>query len=91
MELTSFVGREREIDEVEKLLADTTRLLTLTGPGGCGKTRLALEVARVLEGFRGGAWWVGLASLGDPDLVPRSVTSALGARATRAPADRGAR
>jgi non-specific serine/threonine protein kinase len=82
LELTSFVGREREISEVRDLLRET-RLLTLTGPGGCGKTRLALAAASEMdEDFEGGAWWVGLASLSDPDLVPQAVASALGVRET---------
>lgn len=80
LELSSFVGREKEIAEVEKLLA-TTRLLALTGSGGCGKTRLALEMSRdIVEEFEDGAWWVGLASLVEPDLVPKAVASALGVR-----------
>ena len=80
LELSSFVGREREISEVERLLADT-RLLTLTGTGGCGKTRLALKVATNLaEEFDHGVWWVRLAPLADPALVPKSVASALGVR-----------
>src|SRR5919199_4295928 len=67
LELTSFVGREREIAEVKRLLADN-RLLTLTGPGGCGKTRLALAVAdEVLEGYEDGAWLVELAPLSEPE------------------------
>jgi non-specific serine/threonine protein kinase len=75
--LTSFVGREREIAEVKVLLAGT-RLLTLTGPGGAGKTRLALAVASELaEDFEDGAWWVGLASLSDPDLISQALTRAL--------------
>jgi non-specific serine/threonine protein kinase len=79
--LSSFVGREKELAEVERLLAGGTRLLTLTGPGGCGKTRLALEAAREASGgFEDGAWWVGLAPLSEPDLVPRAVASALGVR-----------
>jgi len=49
LQLTSFIGREREIDEVKHLLT-TTRLLTLTGAGGCGKTRLALQVATAEQG-----------------------------------------
>jgi predicted ATPase/DNA-binding CsgD family transcriptional regulator len=80
--LTSFVGRGREIVEVERLLNDH-RLLTLTGPGGAGKTRLALEVAAgVVEDFRDGAWVVELASLTDPDLVPGAVAMVLGVRET---------
>jgi non-specific serine/threonine protein kinase len=80
LELSSFVGREREIAEVKRLL-DGNRLLTLTGPGGCGKTRLALAVAfEVVEGFEGGVWLVELASLFDPNLVPQAVASTLGVR-----------
>src|SRR5918997_6726044 len=60
LQLTSFVGREREIAEVKDLLADQ-RLLTLTGPGGCGKTRLALQVAGdLVERFEDGVWLVEL-------------------------------
>ena len=59
-ELTSFIGRERETAEVKRSLGDV-RLLTLTGPGGCGKTRLALAVGEDLtERFEGGVWWVEL-------------------------------
>jgi len=78
--LSSFVGREREIAEIERLLGET-RLLTLTGTGGCGKTRLALAVASdLVEGFEDGVWWVGLAPLVDPDLVPQVVVQALAVR-----------
>jgi hypothetical protein len=78
LELSSFVGREREMAEVKELLADH-RLLTLTGPGGCGKTRLALAVARnMVGGFEDGAWMVELASLADPGLVTQTVASTLG-------------
>ena len=81
LELSSFVGRERQIAEVKRLLLGGNRLLTLTGPGGCGKTRLALAVAfEVMEGFEGGVWLVELASLSDPDLVPQAVASTLGVR-----------
>src|SRR3954451_24071294 len=75
LELSSFVGREKEVARVERLLLGGARLITLCGPGGCGKTRLALAVAReMLEGFEGGGvWWVELAYLSDPDLVPRAV------------------
>ena len=79
-ELSSFVGRGREVSEVKGLLG-STRLLTLCGPGGCGKTRLALAVAEdVAEDFADGVWWVGLASLSDPDLVPKAAATALGVR-----------
>ena len=86
--LTSFVGRSREIREVKGLLA-AARLLTLVGPGGCGKTRLALRVAADLED-RGdlreapgdGVWWVGLSSLSDPLLVPNAAVAALGMHET---------
>jgi non-specific serine/threonine protein kinase len=80
LELSSFIGREREIFEVKRLLGDT-RLVTLTGPGGSGKTRLALALAQdLVEEFEDGAWWVELASLSDPELVPKAVASALGMR-----------
>lgn len=76
--LTSFVGRKREIAEVCGLLGGT-RLLTLTGAGGCGKSRLALEVARArLAGFPNGVWIVEFAALSDAGLVPHAVAAALG-------------
>ena len=79
-ELTSFVGRERELDEIDSLLQQT-RLLTLTGAGGSGKTRLALRLARrQLAAFRG-AWLVDLAPLTDPALIESALASALGVRA----------
>jgi predicted ATPase/DNA-binding CsgD family transcriptional regulator len=78
LELTSFVGRGRELSEVEDLLG-RTRLLTLAGAGGSGKTRLALRAAWDLRSsFTNGAWWVDLASLSDADLVPQRVASAIG-------------
>lgn len=77
-QVTSFIGREKEIKDVLALLAKT-RLLTLTGSGGCGKTRLTVEVAgKVLEINRDGAWFVEFASLTDPDLVPQTVAAVLG-------------
>jgi non-specific serine/threonine protein kinase len=80
LQLSSFVGRETELAEVKRLL-ENSRLLTLTGSGGCGKTRLALAAAGELaEGFEDGVWMVELASLADPSLVPRSVASTLGVR-----------
>ena len=79
-QLTSFVGRGREMAEVKRLLS-TTYLLTLSGSGGCGKTRLALQVAAdLLEEFADGVWLVELAALLDPALVPQAVASALGVR-----------
>jgi hypothetical protein len=77
-QLSSFIGRERAIAELKSLLS-TTRLLTLTGAGGSGKTRLALQVATtLLAEFEHGVWWVELASLTDPVLVPQQVASSLG-------------
>jgi non-specific serine/threonine protein kinase len=77
--LTSFIGREQEMDEVPRLLGDT-RLLTLTGTGGVGKTRLALQVAAdLLDRYAEGVWLVELAPLADPALVPGAVLKALGA------------
>ncbi|HEV2132210.1 MAG TPA: AAA family ATPase, partial [Longimicrobiaceae bacterium] len=68
--LTRFVGRERELAEAERLLA-RKRLLTLTGAGGSGKTRLALEIAaRVVEGNGSEVRWTELAPLADPVLLP---------------------
>jgi predicted ATPase/class 3 adenylate cyclase len=77
-QLTSFVGREEEIAEVERLLGHT-RLLTLTGPGGSGKSRLALAVAAdLLTQFRDGSYFVDLSPVTDPALVPAAVANALG-------------
>jgi predicted ATPase/DNA-binding CsgD family transcriptional regulator len=79
-QLTSFIGRERELAEVERLLA-TSRLVTLTGAGGSGKTRLAFQVTKaVSERYTDGAWLVDLATHHDPALVPQLVTLALGLR-----------
>jgi predicted ATPase/DNA-binding SARP family transcriptional activator len=75
--LTSFVGRECELAEIERLLREH-RLLTLTGIGGCGKTRLALEVAaRQVGVWQRGVWLIDLTTLSDPALVPSAVASAL--------------
>jgi predicted ATPase/class 3 adenylate cyclase len=77
-QLTSFVGREEQIAQVRGLL-DTTRLLTLTGAGGTGKTRLALQVAaEILTEFADGAFFVDLSSVTDPTLVPSALAQALG-------------
>ena len=78
LRLTSFVGRQRELESISKLLA-SARLVTLTGPGGTGKTRLALRVAsEVLERFGDGVFFVELAPITDPQLVPSAIGSALG-------------
>jgi predicted ATPase/class 3 adenylate cyclase len=78
IQLTTLVGREHETVEVRQLLADN-RLVTLTGAAGCGKTRLALQVAvEVTEEFPGGVWFADLSSLSDPALVLPAVAQALG-------------
>ena len=75
VQLTGFIGRERELAEVKRLLVGT-RLLTLTGPGGTGKTRLSLQTAGdVQAGFAHGAWLVELAPLADPANVPATVAA----------------
>ena len=74
-QLTSFIGREKEIAKIKQLLA-STRLLTLTGSGGCGKTRLALQVAgEMLDSYPHGGWLVEFAPLGDATLVPQTVAN----------------
>ena len=76
--LTSFVGRERELVELKRLLGKN-RLLTLTGAGGIGKTRLALQLAaEVADAYRDGVWFFDLATFDDPQLVPNAVAQALG-------------
>ncbi|MDP8956478.1 MAG: tetratricopeptide repeat protein [Actinomycetota bacterium] len=89
-QLTSFVGRQRELDQCRQLLGET-RLLTLTGPGGTGKTRLAVQIADTTrDEFSDGAWFVALASVRDPELVPSTIAEALGlmeTQGTRPPLD----
>jgi predicted ATPase/DNA-binding winged helix-turn-helix (wHTH) protein len=76
-QLTSFVGREQEIAQLEELVT-ANRLVTLTGAGGAGKTRLAIEVAnRLIDAFADGVWLVELAALSDPQLLPQVVAQAL--------------
>jgi len=78
VQLTSFIGREREMSEVKKVIAET-RLLTLIGPGGTGKTRLSLQVgADLIDDFVNGVWFIELASVQDPGLLPQIITSIFG-------------
>ena len=78
VQLTSFVGRDHELEEARQVLADT-RLLTLTGPGGTGKTRLSIQLASLVQDeFDDGAWFVALAPITDPALVPSAVAEVLG-------------
>lgn len=77
-QLTTFIGR-RQIDEAAALLRDGTRLLTLTGPGGTGKTRLSVEVAaELLDAFPDGVYWVPLAAITDTQLVAPAIATSLG-------------
>jgi predicted ATPase/class 3 adenylate cyclase len=81
-QVASFVGRTRELEEVQRLLSEH-RLVTLTGPGGSGKTRLAIAVAdRVLPSFDDGIFFVALASLRDPEMVDLTTAGVLGLRET---------
>lgn len=78
LEVTSFIGREREIEQATRIL-EPSSLLTLTGPGGVGKTRVGLRLARVLlDRFEDGAWIVECGTLTDPDFVLPSVVSTIG-------------
>ncbi len=80
LQLSSFVGREKELREIQKLV-QVARLLTLTGTGGAGKTRLSLQVAaNVIDQFQHGVWFVELAPLSDPNLVTQVVATTLGLR-----------
>ena len=82
IQLTSFIGREKEITEIKRLLLNDQgiiRLLTLTGSGGCGKTRLALQAAsEIANVFPDGVWFIEFAPLTDPLLVPQAVALVLG-------------
>lgn len=93
LQVTSFIGREKEIEEIKAYLAPSdspfpageggrgVRLLTLTGAGGCGKTRLSLEVAAdLLDAFPDGVWFIELAPLADPTLVLNTIANVLGVR-----------
>ena len=79
-QVTTFIGREKEIEEIKSLVANQ-RAVTLTGSGGAGKTRLSLQVgAESLEQFANGVWFVELASLTDASLVTGAILSAMGLR-----------
>jgi predicted ATPase/class 3 adenylate cyclase len=79
-QLNSFVGRDKDMEEVLRLLANS-RLLTLLGMGGLGKSRLSVQVAAVvLDNYPDGVWFVELAALSDPRLVPQALASALGVK-----------
>ena len=79
-QLASFIGRERELQELKGLL-ERSRLLTLTGPGGSGKTRLCLQLgAEVADGFPEGVYFVALAPVGNPNLVLSSIAQGIGLR-----------
>jgi predicted ATPase/class 3 adenylate cyclase/DNA-binding CsgD family transcriptional regulator len=80
IQLTSFIGREKELADVKRLLQNT-RMLTLIGPGGTGKTRLSIGAAsEMLDQYPDGVWFVELAPILDPLLVPRTVAIAIGLR-----------
>lgn len=82
VQLTSFIGRKRELEEIVRLLSSPSpRLLTLVGPGGTGKTRLSLQAAAdVLSRFQDGTWLVELAPVSDETLLPQAVATALNVR-----------
>jgi hypothetical protein len=78
--LTSFIGREKELKEIARLLS-ASRLLTLTGSGGVGKTRLAIQAANVsIKKFKDGVFWVGLVGLSDENLIPQEIAQSLNVR-----------
>jgi len=80
LNLTSFIGREKEISEIKASLEET-RLLTLIGPGGTGKTRLSIQVGMdILAGISNGVWIAELAPISDPALIPQAVASIFGLR-----------
>jgi predicted ATPase/DNA-binding SARP family transcriptional activator len=78
--LTSFIGREKELQEIARRLS-SSRLLTLTGPGGVGKTRLAVQTAHnSIKKFKDGVFWVGLVGLSDENLIPQAIAGSLNVR-----------
>ncbi len=80
LQLSSFIGRERDLAEVKRLIV-TSRLITLTGAGGCGKTRLAIQSANMVSRtFADGVWWIDLTPLHDAALIPQLIAQTLGLR-----------
>src|SRR5256714_14499406 len=78
---SSFLGREHELAQVLAKVENGARIVTLTGPGGSGKTRLALEAgAELVSSYKAGVFWVGLAALREPSLVTETIATTLGAR-----------
>ena len=76
-----LIGRKKELADVLRLFREGARLVTVTGPGGIGKTRFALDVAaELIDEFNDGVWWVGLAPLRDPSLVSPTIAAAVGAQ-----------
>jgi predicted ATPase/class 3 adenylate cyclase len=81
LQLTRFIGRQEQVSDIKRQLLNGVRLLTLTGPGGTGKTRLALEVAaETLTAFEDGAWFVDLSPIMDPALVISTIAEILGVK-----------
>jgi predicted ATPase len=77
---SSFIGREKEVADIRAMLGDGARMLTLTGPGGTGKTRLAIEAAaELVPEFRNGVFWVDLANVREPGLVLATIGQTIGA------------
>ena len=90
MAASPLLGRERELAELATMLANGSRLVTITGPGGTGKTRLALQVAAELVGrFGDGVFWVPLAGLADPEVVSAEIARTIGVREDLAGSLRG--
>ncbi len=77
LQLTRFIGREKETKELNSLV-ENNRLVTITGSGGCGKTRISLQIAReYLDKFQDGVWFIDLSPLEDPELIPRELANTL--------------